>query len=102
MDPLELVDYYLGNMMERIIIESDYPIDLEEEYEDLLNYLYRRLSIAWFNTATPDPVMFEEKLKEVKRKYRKRLSILLSYLISRYVSRKSTLRIKRGRSRGSD
>lgn len=99
MDLTEIVDYYVGDLIEKIVLEKDYPVDIEEEYEDLLNYICRRLALVWFGTRTPNPSEFEEKLKHVKKRYRRRLEILLSYLISRYVRYRGTVEINRGRER---
>ena len=97
MDVIEILDYYIGDLIEKIIVEKDYPVDLEEEYEDLLNYIYRKLAAAWFGSRTPSPGEFEEKLRYIKRRYRRRLEILLSYLISRYARYKSTIKVDRSR-----
>ncbi len=81
---LDLLEYYYGDIIESIIIENRYQIDLDEDYDYLLRYIYRSLIKSWFKGREPEPEVFEAKLKNVREKFRGKLSILLSYIISRY------------------
>jgi hypothetical protein len=86
---LDLLEYYYGDLIENIIIENRYPIDLDDDYDYLLRYTYRSLIKAWFGGKEPSPEKFESKLKSVRERSKTKLSILLSYIISRYASLKN-------------
>ncbi|MET1101245.1 MAG: hypothetical protein ABWW69_02025 [Pyrodictiaceae archaeon] len=85
-EALSILDHYLGDLLEKIVYEYRYNVDLEDEYEQLLKYIYRRLVRAWFDGKEPPIDMLEEKLKRARRS-RKQLEILLSYLVSRFAAR---------------
>lgn len=82
---IDVVDSYIGEMIERVVTKYGYDVDLAEEYYELLSYITRKLVKAWFNGRKPDASELEAKLRYIRRKYPRRLNILLSYLVSRYV-----------------
>ncbi len=85
-EALMIIDKYIGDLIERIIHKYRYNVDLDEEYEELLRFIYRKLVRAWFNSRRPDIDELERALREAKRR-RRQLEVLLSYLISRYAAR---------------
>ena len=85
---LEILSKYLGDLIERIVEKFNYYIDLDEEYEELLEYIYSRLVKIWFKGKEPTVTELEKKLKEV-RKQKVKLIILLSFFVSRYERRRS-------------
>lgn len=94
---VEIIDRYLGSIIERVIERNRFNVELEEEYENLLYHVYSRLVRLWFKGNEPTEDEFEEKIKYVKRKKRLQLEILLSYLISRYLRSRATLKVHSGR-----
>lgn len=82
---IDVVDSYIGEMIERVVTKYGYDVDLAEEYYELLSYITRKLVKVWFNGRKPDTGELEAKLRYVRRKYPRRLNILLSYLVSRYI-----------------
>ena len=82
---MEIVDNIIGEIIEDVIVDNAYEIDFEEDYDNLLYYIYSKLSKAWFGNKTPGLKEFEHKLRAVKRTQRTKLQILLSYLVSRYL-----------------
>ncbi len=87
---ISVVDAYLGDIIEEIITKYNYNVDIEEEYDELIYYIYRRLKRAWFNGKRTSYEDWERALETAVSK-RKHLEILLSYLISRYVSRRNRM-----------
>jgi hypothetical protein len=85
-EALMILEKYLGDMIENIVYKYNYNVDLEDEYEELLRFIYRRLVRAWFGGRSPQPLELEAALRSARRK-RRQLEILLSYLISRYAAR---------------
>lgn len=85
-ETLMIIDKYFGDLIERIIHKYEYNVDLDEEYEELLKFIYKRLVRIWFNNRQPSVEELESVLREARRK-RRRLEVLLSYLISRYAAR---------------
>ncbi len=85
---LEILSKYLGDLIERIVEKFDYYIDLDEEYEELLEYIYSRIIKIWFKGREPTITELERKLKEVRRQ-KVKLIILLSFFISRYEKKRS-------------
>ena len=81
---IDLLEYYYEDLIESIIVENRYSIDLDDDYDYLLRYLYRSLVKAWFGGKEPGPEEFEAKLRRIRERFRTKLSILLSYIISRY------------------
>ena len=94
---MEIVGRYLGTIIDRIIERNGFKIDIEDEYEELLYYIYERLSRLWFKSHEPGEEEFEEKIRYIKRRKRLQLEILLSYLVSKYVQSKTTLTIYPGK-----
>ncbi|ABM80769.1 hypothetical protein [Hyperthermus butylicus] len=94
-DLLMLIDKYLGDMIEHIVYKYRYNVDLEEEYEQLLKFIYRRLVRAWFRGKDVTYEEFEAALRSARRK-RRQLEILLSYLISRYAARNGPIYMPTG------
>jgi len=97
-DALDILDYYLGDDLEEIVEESgELPIDIEDEYEQLLKYIYRSIVKAWFKGQEPTKSQLKEKLEKYRSpRYYYRLKLLLSYLISRYVEIRKAELIHRG------
>ena len=83
---LLIADKYLGDLIESIVYKYGYNVDLEDEYDELLSYITRRLVRAWFGGEKPSPKKFEAALRNARRR-RRHLEVLLSYLISRYAAR---------------
>jgi len=81
-----LLEKYLGDFIENIVYKYRYNVDLEDEYEDLLRFIYRRLLRAWFGGKRPGVLQLEAALRNARRR-RRQLEVLLSYLISRYAAR---------------
>ncbi len=85
-EALNILDHYLGDMIERIVRKYRYNVDLDEEYPELLRFIYRRIVKHWFGGRKPEPHELEEALRNA-RKTRRMLEIMLSYLVSRYAAR---------------
>ncbi len=81
---LEILEYHYSDIIEKLVIENNYPVDLDEDYDHLLRFIYRSIKKAWFKDKEPTPTEFEKKLLHIKKNHRKRLEILLSYIIARY------------------
>ncbi len=90
---LAILDSYLSQLIEDIVYKYDYDVDLEEEYDELLNYILKRIVKAWFNGRTPSPSELRKALEAAMRR-RKHLEILLSYFISRYTARRGRVYVK--------
>lgn len=89
-----ILDRYLGELIESIVYRHRYNIDLEDEYDELLQFIYRRLVRAWFKGREPSPRELESMLRSARRK-RGQLEVLLSYLISRYAARNGPIYLPR-------
>ncbi len=87
-EALRILDEYLGDLIEDIIERYGYDVDLEGEYEDLLIYIYKRLKRAWFNNRKASYIEWQKNLHEALKHY-PHLEVLLSYLISRYTTKRS-------------
>jgi len=85
-EALILLEKYLGDLIENIVYRYRYNVDVEDEYEELLRFIYKRLVRAWFGGKQPILLQLEAALRNARRK-RKHLEVLLSYLISRYAAR---------------
>ncbi len=94
---LPLLDRYLGDIIESIVHRYQYNVDLEDEYDELLSYLLRRLSRAWFGGRRPSARELEAALRRARRR-RRHLEVLLSFLISRYAARKGEVYMPRSSS----
>lgn len=94
---VEITDRYLGSIIERVIERNRFTIDVEDEYEGLLYYIYSKLLKLWFKNSDPTEEEFEERIRYVKRKKRLQLEILLSYLVSSYLRSKATLKVHSSR-----
>jgi hypothetical protein len=92
-EALMLIDKYLGDLIEEVVYKYKYNVDLEDEYEELLRYVFRRLAKAWFKGKDFTFKEFERALKNARRR-RKQLEIVLSYLISRYAAKNGPIYIK--------
>ncbi len=91
---IAVLDSYLADVIERVVRRYRYDVDLDEEYEDLLQYILRRLIKAWFNGRTPHPHELEKALRQARRK-KSHLEVLVSYLVSRYVARRGKIYVER-------
>ncbi len=95
-EALSLLDQYLGDIIEYVINKFHYDVDLDDEYGDLLSFIYYRLVRAWFKGKRPTLTELETMLQRA-RKQRRQLEILLSFLISRYVMRQKGAYIRHER-----
>jgi len=89
-EALLLLDRYLGEIVENIVYKYGYNVDLEDEYEELLRFIYRRLVKAWFRNKRPKLSEFERMLRNARRRS-KQLEVMLSYLVSRYAARNGAI-----------
>ena len=94
---LEVISRYLGGMIDRIIEKNGFKLDIDDDYEELLLFIYDRLIKIWFKKYKPSEEEFEDRIKHLKRRRRAHLEVLLSYLISKYVQSKTTLTVHSGR-----
>lgn len=85
---IDLLEYYYGDIIEKLIVENNYPVDLDDDYDYLLRYIYKTLVRIWFKGKEPSPSEFERKLRSVRERSATKLHILLSYIISRYAKAK--------------
>ncbi len=94
-EALNILDHYLGDIIDRVVRKYRYNVDLDEEYLDLLRYIYRRLVRIWFDGRRPSPEELEEALRNARRS-RRMLEILLSFLVSRYAAKHGRVYLQRG------
>jgi len=85
---MDMTDELLGDMIEEIIEEYyEDKVDIESEYEDILNFIVKRLARkAGKKNRT-------EKYLKILEKLRKRSSVaklILSYLISEYIEERDS------------
>jgi len=90
----EILSRYLGDLLDDVIERYNYDVDIDEEYDELLNYIYKALIKAWFKGRRPSISRLEEKLREVRRREKKKLIILLSFYVSRYLRTKRVLTLR--------
>ncbi|MEM1619616.1 MAG: hypothetical protein QXU52_02545 [Fervidicoccaceae archaeon] len=86
---LEILQDFCGDLLELIIVEQGYPIDVEEEFDFLLRYIYKNIVELWFGGADPSPAELERKLRSIRSRHEERLQVLLSYLVSRFARARS-------------
>ncbi|MCI4396557.1 MAG: hypothetical protein GU347_01305 [Desulfurococcales archaeon] len=91
-DVLDVLDYYLGDDIEEIAESiDDANISLEEDYEQLLKYLYRSIVKAWFDGNEPSETELKKKLERYRSdRYYGQLKVMLNYLINKYVRIRKT------------
>ncbi len=94
-EALNILDHYLGDIIYKVVRKYRYNVDVDEEYPELLRFIYRRLVKTWFNGRKPAPYELEEALKNARRS-RRMLEILVSYLVSRYAARHGRVYATRG------
>ncbi len=82
---ISIIDGYFGDIIERVVVDHGYDVDLNDEYYELLSYITRNLIRTWFRGKNPTLEEVEKKVRYIKNRYPRRLSMLLSYLISKYV-----------------
>jgi hypothetical protein len=92
---LNILDHYLGDIIDRVVRKYRYNVDLDEEYPELLRYIYRRLIKSWFNGRKPSLEELEAALRDA-RKNKKMLEVLLSFLVSRYAAKHGRVYLQRG------
>mgnify|MGYP000654459248 CR=1 FL=1 len=90
----EVLSRYLGDLLDDVIERYNYDVDVDEEYDELLNYIYKALIKAWFKGKRPAISSLEHRLRDIRRRERKKLMILLSFYISRYLRRKRVLTLR--------
>jgi len=95
-EALLILDKYLGELIESIVYRHRYNVDLDDEYEELLKFIYKRLVKAWFGGRHPAPSELERSLRNARRR-RKQLEVLLSYLVSRYAARNGPIYLPQSR-----
>jgi len=93
-EEFEVMSKYLSDMLDEIVEKYRYNIDLDEEYEYLLEFIYRNIVRAWFKGKRPSIIELENKLREVRRREKRKLAILLSYYISKYIRTKNVLTLR--------
>lgn len=81
---IEVIEYHFGDIIERIIMTHNYPVDLDEDYDHLMRFIYRTIKRTWFRNREPTPKELEERILHVKKKYKDKLMIMLSYIVARY------------------
>jgi len=92
-DLLMILDMYLGDIVTEVIRRHGYQVVLEEEYYDLLFFIYKEICRAWFGEKTPSLRELRERLIRARRK-RTELEVLVSYLVSKYLERSDTLYVE--------
>lgn len=90
----EILSRYLGDLLDDVVEKFKYDIDVDEEYDELLSFIYRALIRAWFKGRRPPISRLEEKLREIRRREKKKLMILLSFYISKYLRMKRVLTLR--------
>jgi hypothetical protein len=95
-EALMLIDKYLGEIIEHVVYKYRYNVDLEDEYDSLLRYIYKRLVKAWFKGQEVSLKELEAALRSARRRKRQ-LEVLLSYLVSRYAARNGPIYMPQGR-----
>ncbi len=93
-DALMVLDMYLGDIVTGVVRRHGYPVVLEEEYYDILMYIYEELVKTWFGGREPGIRELRERLKKA-RKEKAQLEVLVSYLVSKYLEQSGTLYITR-------
>jgi len=93
-EEFEIMSKYLSDMLDDIVERYRYNVDLDEEYEELLEFIYRNIVRVWFRGRRPSPTELEAKLREIRRREKRKLSILLSYYISKYIRTKNVLTLR--------
>ncbi len=97
---LEILSKYIGDIVTYIIEEDGYNIDIDEEYEDVLYFIYKRIERAWFKGKEPSLRELEKRLRLARRRQRIKLYNLISYLVSKYVKYKGILPLTSWRRKG--
>ncbi|AFH42987.1 hypothetical protein IOK49_05160 [Fervidicoccus fontis] len=82
---IDILDYYIGGLVDRIVMKGYYDIDLDREYDHLMWYIYEKLVVILFKGKEPTREEFEEKMKKIRRRDADKLKVLISYLISKYM-----------------
>jgi len=95
---LGIVEFYLGDFIDEVVMKYGYPLDFEEEYDLLLKYIYKSIVKAFFSGQEPTPEGLEKKLKNLRRSHRAKLEVLLSYLVAKFVNRVEEEALSRVRS----
>lgn len=90
-EEFEILSRYLGDLLDEVVEKHGYGLDLDEEYDGLLEFIYKNLIRTWFKGRIPEIQQLEGRLREVRRRYKRKLMILLSYYISRYMKMKNIL-----------
>ena len=93
-DVLMMLDMYLGDIVTEVVRRHGYPVVLEEEYYDILMYIYEELVKTWFGGREPGIEELRERLRKARRE-RAQLEVLISYLVSKYLERSGALYITR-------
>jgi len=93
-DVLMMLDMYLGDIVTEVVRRHGYPVVLEEEYYDILMYIYEELVKTWFGGREPGIGELRERLRKARRE-KAQLEVLISYLVSKYLERSGALYITR-------
>ena len=83
---LGIVEFYLGDFIDDVIFKYNYPLDFEDEYDVLLKYIYKTIVNTIFKGKDPSPEELEKKLKNLRKRHKDKLEVLISYLISKYIN----------------
>jgi len=82
---LNILDEVLWQDIDRIIFENGYSYIVDEDnYMEMLAFLYRRLRRTWFGRKNPSPEQFRRRLKYYYTRKRTELLAVVSYLVSLY------------------
>lgn len=96
---LGIVEFYLGDFIDDVMYKYNYPIDFGEEYDSLLRYIYKNIALSLFRKNDPSPEELEKRLKNLRKRHKDKLEVLISYLISKYLNILEEETISRIRSR---
>jgi ribosomal protein L10 len=96
---LGIVEFYLGDFIDDVILKYNYPLDFEDEYDTLLKFIYKTIVSVVFKGKDPSPEELEKKLKNFRKRHKDKLEVLISYLVSRYINNFEEEVISRIRSR---
>jgi hypothetical protein len=91
-DIVDVMDKYVGDLIERIIEQDYMAVEMDLDYIDLLLFIYRRLNRIWFGNNASNEDDFARTLRMHRLSNPEKLKVLLSFLISRYITAKYTKR----------
>ncbi|BCU68585.1 hypothetical protein HS7_20220 [Sulfolobales archaeon HS-7] len=87
MDNIDILNKYVGDIIENILTNDYRNLDVDTYYIDLLMYIYNKLVKNWFNGNEPDTEEFAMRLRKLRSRNKTMLTILTKYLISKYLKK---------------